>query len=264
MSNNKVVGNKMIFNKNISGFRNEKEFCFELNDKNVYMLNPMLKEFIIDLFGEIDENKIIKCEVDYESKKYDIVISVDNIKKYISIKKGVKNSVHVEGISSFIHFLIENNVDRKTIINYLKYHYADGTTNGTGLNRLSVEEYKQSHEDEILEINKVINGDKILLKAIERFVIKGNISDTYIDALVFGISNDFIWIKREDIIKIILSKKDVYSSAVHFGPLTVQPMDRCLNRNPKYEKRRFCVQIKWYNLADDILENMNNNVILKS
>lgn len=37
-------------------------------------------------------------------------------------------------------------------------------------------------------------------------------------------------------------------------------MDRCLNRNEKYEKKRFCVQVKWFNLADDIIECMNNKV----
>lgn len=77
-------------------------------------------------------------------------------------------------------------------------------------------------------------------------------------------NDDFIWIKKEDIIKVILSKKDVYSSAVHFGPLTIQPLYRCLNYNPKYDKRRFCVQVKWYNLADDIIEFMNNRYMVKS
>ena len=77
-------------------------------------------------------------------------------------------------------------------------------------------------------------------------------------------NDDFVWIKKEDIIKVILSKKDVYSSAVHFGPLTIQSLDRCLNYNPKYDKRRFCVQVKWYNLADDIIEFMNKRYMVKS
>lgn len=40
-------------------------------------------------------------------------------------------------------------------------------------------------------------------------------------------------------------------------------MDRCLNHNPKLEKYRYFVQIKWYNLADDIIENMNNKCMNK-
>lgn len=255
---------KIIYNKKINGFQNEFEFCNELNNKKVCSLNLMLKDFILDLFDEINEESIIKCLISKEKKKYDISISIDGVVKNVSIKKGVKNSVHVEGISSFIHFLIENKVDRKNVVNYLKYLYADGTTNGTGLKRISAEEYKEDHQTEIDEINSILNKEEILLKAIDRFIIRGNISDESIDALIFGVINDFIWIKKEDIIKIILSKKDKYSSAVHFGPLTVQPLNRCLNKNLLYDRKRFCVQIKWYNLADDILESMNNNVMIKS
>ena len=253
----------MIFinlNDNISGFKNEYDICNKLNNKKVYELNPMYRAFIEDLYRNVNENDILKCVVDHTKKKYDIIIEKNKIKKKISIKKGIKNSVHVEGISSFINFLIENNISRNSVIGYLKYHYADGTTNGSGINRLSANEYKQTHQEEIDNLNKELNKKQILLKAIYRFVIGGKMSDKNIDAIIFGTKNDFLWIKKEDIINIILSKKDVYSTGVHFGPLSIQPMDRCLNHNEKYEKKRFCVQVKWYNLADDIIECMNNKI----
>ena len=74
--------------------------------------------------------------------------------------------------------------------------------------------------------------------------------------MIYGEVDDFIFITKEDIRNIILRKKDDYSSTVHFSVLTVQPKNRCLNYNTKYEKDRFCVQVKWYNLFDDIIENM--------
>ncbi len=55
----------MIFNKNISGYKNEEEFCKELNNKKVLELNPMFKDFIEDIFGKTNENNLIKCRVDY-------------------------------------------------------------------------------------------------------------------------------------------------------------------------------------------------------
>lgn len=167
----------------------------------------------------------------------------------------------MEGISSFIHFLIENHVKREAIIEYLKYHYGDGTTNGTGVKRISATEYKQKYQEQIDMINEEFNQKELLLKAIDRFVLSGSYSDITIDGILFGVRDDFIWIKREDIIKLILAKRSTYSTGVHFGPLTVQPLDRCLNYNPKYEKQRFCVQIKWYNLADDIIQIMNEHVM---
>lgn len=251
----------MAFNKEINGYQNEIEIRNELNKKYIFELNLMYRSFIEDIFDNVKDEDFILCWVDFNKKKYDIVISINNEKKYVSIKKGMKNSVHVEGISSFIHFLIENGIKREIIIEYLKYHYADGTTNGTGKERVSAEIYKKENQEKIDNINTHLNNEKLLIKASERFVLKGRNSNIYIDVLLFGVSDDFIWIKREDIIKVILEKKNTYSSAVHFGPLTIQPVDRCLNYNPKFEKKRFCVQLKWYNLADDIIENMNNNVM---
>lgn len=254
----------MVFNNNGNGFENELDIRNELNNRKVKELNIMYREFIDDLFINIKDEDVITCYCDYRKKKYDIIIKINSEVKRISIKKGVKNSVHVEGISNFIDFLISNSISYNSIINYLEYHYADGTINGRGQNRISASEYKLTNQSKIDLINEEINQDAILEKAIDRFILRGNLSVKSIDAILFGVKDDFIWIKKEDIKKLILSKKNKYSSAVHFGPLTIQPLDRCLNRNKKYESKRFSIQVKWYNLVDDIIENMNNKVMEES
>ncbi len=245
----------------ISGEENEFTFVQYLNNKKISMLNPMFKDLIDELFPLEDENSIIKCWKNHLKQKSDIFIKINNKIKGISIKKGSRNSVHVERISDFIHFLIENNIEKDTIIEYLKYHYADGSTNGKGFKRLSASEYKKDNQKKIDEINKEFNNEKIIKAAIDRFIIKGNNSDYYIDAIIDGEVDNFVWITRNDIVNIILSKKDVYSTSVHFGPITCQPKNRCLNYNSLYEKDRFCVQMKWYSLFDDIIENMNNKIM---
>lgn len=253
----------MKFNSDVNGFQNEIDICKMLNNKCLKDLDPMYNAFITDLYGNLCSNDLIKCKIDHDLKKYDIVISVNDIKKYVSIKKGVKNSVHVEPVFKFTNYLRTNGVKWDIIEKYLRYHFADGTTNGKGINRISVSDYKLNHQEEIDMINSEINNDELLLKSIYRFVLLGNVSDRVIDAILFGVKDDFVWIKTQDIIDVILKKKDVYSTSVHFGPLTVQPMDRCLNHNPKLEKYRYFVQIKWYKLADDIIENMNNKCMNK-
>lgn len=245
----------------ISGYDNEFEFVKYLNGRKVRDLNPMFRELIERLYDNLNDGYIISSWRNHYLQKSDIFIRINGIMKGISIKKGMKNSVHVDGISNFIHFLIENKVPREIVIEYLKYHYADGTTNGKGKERMSVEEYKVMHQDDIDKINNHFNTEEILDRAVERFIIKGNNARYCIDALICGEVNDFIWIMPEDIKKMILSKKDVYSTAVHFGPITCQPKNRCLNYNPLYEKDRFCVQLKWYNLHDEIIEYMNNSII---
>ena len=248
---------------NISGSDNEFQFVKYLNGKKISELNPIFRGLIDELYPLEQEDSIIKSWRNHYNQKSDIFIKINGKMKGISIKKGIKNSIHVEGISNFIHFLIENKIDREIVIEYLKYHYADGSTNGKGLERLSADEYKKNNQLGIDRINKVFNDENILKNAIERFITKGNNSDYYIAAIIYGEVNDFVWATRDDIKNIILSKKNIYSSAVHFGPITCQPKSRCLNYNPRYEKDRFCVQIKWYNLFDDIIENMNNKIMEK-
>lgn len=245
---------------NISGTDNEFEFVKYLNGKKIKELNPLFRDLIEKIFPLEDENAEIKSWRNHYKQKSDIFIKINGVMKGISIKKGIKNSFHVERISDFINFLIENKIDREIVVEYLKYHYGDGSTNGKGRKRLSVEEYKKENQEAIDKINTYINQEKILKNAIDRFIIKGKNSIYYIDALICGEVDDFLWITKDDIIKIAMSKKDNYSTAVHFGPMTIQPKNRCLNYNFKYEKDRHCIQIKWYNLFDDIIENMNNKV----
>lgn len=251
----------MPFNNSKNGYQNENEFVKCFNNKKIINLNYNLQLFINDIFENIDSNNKINCYLNPEKQKYDIFIEIDNTIKRISIKKGVKNSVHAEPISEFIHFLIENKMSKDMVINFLKYHYADGTTNGSGKIRLPVEKYKLDHQNEIDEINKFLNKEGLLKKAIDRFIVQGRNSKEKIDAILYGVPYDFIWIKTQEIYNILLSKKDEYSTSIHFSSLTYQPMNRCLNYNPKYEKSRYISQIKWYNISDDIIENMNNNSV---
>lgn len=241
----------------ITGFDNENEFVKYLNGKTVGKLNPMFRELIDVLYVNPKEDCVLKSWLNELPQKAEFFVKINETTKGISLKKGIKNSVHVEGISQFVHFLIENNISKDIVVNYLNYHYADGTINGTGTKRISVEEYKNDHQYDIDRINKVFNEEKILKEAINRFILKGNNSDYQIDAIIAGEIDDFLWATRDDIEKIILSKKNSYSTGVHFGPITCQPKNRCLNYNPKYEKDRFSVQLKWYSLYDDIIEMMN-------
>ena len=245
---------------NIDGIENEYRFVCYLNGKFVKELNPLFRDLIDYLFPNINENYVTRCWRNKLSQKSDIFIKADGKIKGISIKKGSRNSIHVERISDFVHFLIENNVPKEVVTSYLKYHYADGSTNGKGKKRISSDEYKKNHQNEIQIINSFFNNDDILYKAIERFLIKGNNSEYEIDALIYGEVNDFLWIGKEDIKRIAILKKDIKRSGIHFSVLFCQPKNRNLNYNSKYEKDRFCIQVKWYSLFDDIIEFKNNTI----
>lgn len=200
----------------INGFQNEIQISKYLDGKRFCELNMMYQMFIQDLYGNISENSIIHCNVDFDNKKFDLIILIDNIIRRISVKKDIHNSVHVEGISNFIHFLIDSGVDREAVIEYLKYHYDDGTTNGKGMHRLSVNEYKEKNQKKIDFINEQINTPYILKRAIHRFVLQGKNFNISVDAILYGTLNDIVWIKSEDVEKIIMEQINLYSTRVHF------------------------------------------------
>lgn len=242
-----------VMNTN-NGFNNEYEFVKYLNGKKIKELNLLFQDLFEYLYPYESMDSTISCWRNHYPQKTDIMVKVNRVIKGISIKMGSRNSVHVEPISEFIHFLIENNISRESVIGYLKYHYADGTTNGSGGVRKSAADYKINHQAEIDKINKELKNGKLLKKAMDRFVLKGNNSEYSIDALIWGDVNDFLWLSKYDIGEIIMHKAANYSSSIHFSSLVVQPKNRCLNYNPKYEKDRYCIQVKWYSLFDDIIE----------
>lgn len=149
--------------------------------------------------------------------------------------------------------MISNNIPRDIIIKFLKFYYADGTTNGSGSCRLSVIEYKKENINDFIEINKYFNSRDFIEKCVEGFILKGRNSQHSIDILLLRKVNDFFYINKNEIYDIITQTK-IDSTSIHIGPLFVQPLSRNLNRNSKYEKSRYIIQIKWYSLFDDILK----------
>ncbi len=237
------------------GIKNEYNFINNLDGKLIEELPFLLQELVYTLFKVKNKTQVVHCYKNIEYEKGDICIIVGCRKKYISIKMGNKNSVHSESISKFIKFLKKICIDKTTINNILKYHYADGTIDGTGKYRISVSEYKLYNKNLIDNINKKLNKECIMNDFVKRFLIKGtNWYYHKIDALICGTPDDFLFVLEEDIYKYIKYKTNITSSAIHFSCLTYQPLSRVLDYNKKYEYRRHWIQIKWYNLEDNIIE----------
>ena len=254
---NDIYRKELVIIKN-QGIRNEYHFIEEINSKKISDLTFLLQELILFLFPHIKQDSIIKCYKNIEYEKGDIVIQVGCIKKYVSIKMGHKNSVHCESIKKFKIFLKSINVKQSIINEILSYQYADGTLDGTGKIRKSTEEYKKENKNSIIRINKELNKPEIIKKAVNRFIIQGTQCHTNkIDLLVYGTPNNFFFITPKEIHTYIMSKKDTESTSIHFSCLTFQPLSRVLNYNEKLEYMRNWIQIKWYNLEDNIIELMN-------
>lgn len=238
----------------VDGFYNEKDFINSLNNKRVGQLNDLFVNMLEKVYvKKIDSNTYVTCQKSFKTDKADIIIDIDGIKKYISIKSGKNNSMHLEKISEFINFLKENNISQELINIYINYHYAilvDGK-------RLSAKEYQATHQKDIELFNLKINEPKILQKAINRFLFKGiHFYNNDVDAIIYGKINDFTCLTREEITKYLSQQKDKFDS-IHFSLLTLQPWTRNLNYNSKYEYRREYVQVKWYRFEEIVKDIIN-------
>ena len=238
---------------NTSGFQNETDLISALSNKLYAELNDNLKKFISFLFPQVNNNDKIKCYSGIVGQKPDIIIEINNKRKNVSIKKGSGNSVHQEDIDLFMEFLTTLDISEEAKIELLKYHWADGTTDGSGKIRVSSAEYKAEHQKEIDLINSELNKREPLTKLITRVLFKGK-SDKFdgADVVYYGTINEGHWATKDEIIKYMLNNKFAINS-IHFGPLTYQIWNRCLNFNPNTENRRNVMQVKWGSLERDLL-----------
>jgi hypothetical protein len=232
----------------------EYEFVMLLNNKKIKELDLNTQELIYSIFDNVNDKEIIKAWKNHLKQKTDIMIKIGKTIKGISLKKGSRNSVHVEPLSTFVKYLRENEIPESIIKKYVQYHYADGTIKGNGMKRMSSYEYKYNNMNDIELINKYFNESKLIKKSIERFVLKGTNSMYEIDALCMGEANDYLWITKKQIKEILENNTNLESTGPHISSLFVQPQTRNLNYNRLYESKRHCVQIKWYSLFDDIIK----------
>lgn len=246
----------MNLNKEISGFKNEEEFALYLNGKTVDMVYPNFFDLLNKIYNNLRDDDVIECWVNRSKRKADIYIKINGYIRGISIKKGIKNSVHTEFIEKFVSFFKEIGIDSTTVDKFKYYHYADGTINGIGKRRISGNEYRITYQNEINQINKIINDEKYIDLFVNRFILQGNKSKYEVDAIIYGIVEDFLWITKQEVYYIMRKHLKDKIDALHISLLTIQPMARNLNYNPKYEFGRNQVQLKWYTLADNIIEVM--------
>lgn len=238
----------------MNGYQNEIDFINYLNNKKFEELNILMQEVIQKLYPNIKNKDIIKASKYGRYAKADIVVSVRNKERGISLKCGYKNSVHLEPIKNFTEFLLMNGEQKEKIDIFLRFLYSDGTNNNTGTKRITNAEYIDKNKADIEILNKMFN--KYKKKLIKRFLI-----DTYVkykvkaDIFIHGGINDFIWVTAEEV-ENYLEKEEINSSSVHSGKLYIQNWNKNIKRNEKYEYCREYIQVKWFSMYDDMIAMM--------
>lgn len=244
------------------GYQNEKNFVELFNDKYFYELDNNSQNFLKELFGDIiNEEEKIKSWKNRIVQKTDIFIKYKNYIKNISLKCGNSNSIHHEQIQVFKMYLEKLGIPYKIIDKYISYHYGyvkdtEGKIDFSKL--LSSEEYKNLYQEDINIFNKSINKTRIIIDMIDRFIIRGRNSDYDIDALVCGTTDDYVWIMKDNLYDLILSKRCLDFTSPHIACMTIGPKKRNLDGSSKNAGDRYIVCIRWNFIKDDIIEFKDN------
>jgi len=234
------------------GYKNECDFVKYINNKKYSDLNNNLKGFIKFIFNDVKDNTILICKRYKTRDKSDIFIKTNNVTKNISIKSGMRVSVHAEPVSSFIDFLIKMNFRKSIIENLLLYHYGDFTLDGTGKIRLSAFELKDRYKDEIKIMNNYFNHKNIIKKIALRCIFEGTSKKNQADYIYYGSPKNGIYASKEEIIDYFCSHKYKEIKSPHFSGLTYQNWNRNIVYNLKLESHRYYCQFKWPTIIEDI------------
>ena len=234
------------------GYKNECDFAKSINNKKYSELNDNIKTFIKFIFNDIKDNDILVCKRYKTYDKADVYIRLNNIIKNISIKSGIRVSVHAEPINSFVDFLQKMNF-RKSIIEFLLlYHYGDFTLDGSGKIRLPASELKERYEKEIKIMNKYFNHKNIIKKFVIRCLFEGISKQNQADYIYYGNPLNGIYASKEELINYFCNNKAGEIKAPHFSSITYQNWNRNIIYNPKLESHRYYCQFKWPSIIEDL------------
>ena len=244
----------MAQGESISGNKVEKEIIKFLDNKLLIDLEDCrLKQLIFHMFGSnINQNLKISCKK-YKKKsstykgnpKPDIQITLNKIKKNISIKSGKGNSLHEEPLKTFLNFLKSFN-DSNNYINIIETHLKKA------INIRDTDVPIFFDKNKIKIINRVLDGIYLGEEAVDFYYAVLSIKDKNTEVTLDIIKNGFFASKskvKNFMINNIPSGKG-QSGTCDVGILRYQSY----NRN-KYPKPQF----KWPNPYEDIEKIRNKN-----
>ena len=238
------------------GLLNEQQIIQAIDGKTYYQLNANLQHLLYFSLPALDRNKKIKCFKAEEYTKPDICISQDGKTRYISVKHASAETVHEEQLSRFIQFLMENEIDEHTIETFLLYHFGDGTTDGTGKNRMDHFSVFSTYGERIKEMNEKFNESKdFIIKFADRVLFQG-VNELAIPAdIIYHGDEDFgVFMSKNQFIRHLeIRKWDYYTSVVHIGPFVLRPRARYPGREIKNDDFRHRVVVNYPKLVNDIM-----------
>ena len=236
------------------GLRKEEEIVLTLNNKKVKDLSNNFKYLLREMFGPLDEDEVIYSNLVGGFQKPDFYIEYKFRRLFVSMKSGQAKIVHQEKLETFVQFLKDIGMTPTCLEVFLRHHFADGTTDGTGKERMSYSETEFKMKDDIRRFNKVVNSNKDLIAAVvDRCTFTGSqVGNIPADYLYFGDKDYGSICSRAQVRKHLFRKSWFYMDNLHIGPLQFRPHARLLDKREN-EEGRFKVDAWWSGLEREVV-----------
>lgn len=230
--------------KSMINYINEKKYLRNMNDN--------IKKFLSSIFDFDVLNHEIKACKFADNYKPDIIITANNVSKYISLKTGNSNSIHQEHLYSFIEFLRNFNISNKAIKTLKYFQFNDKTLDGSGKQRRDANDYIKNHQQEIYELNLFFNNNTVKEALIKKLLFEGEYFHIpSVDYIYYGDIEYGLWASKTEITN-YLKSINLFSSSIHTSKLYYQSLHRNLKFDKYYEYRRYYIQFKWYSIKEDL------------
>lgn len=231
----------MKSNRNTGRYK-ESTIVYRLDGSKVKDLDKDCRYIVRTIFGQLDDEEIIRSELIDGYKKPDFYIEYKGIRKNISLKTTDNAVVHEEESETFKDFLKEIGVSEKTLLDYLYLFWGDGTLDGTGERYFTFKTARFFCLEKCHSFNIEINGNHDFIhKIVDRALFAGRNSE--------GVEADYLLFYKEDEMPIIISRVQMryylaskefsFLDGPHVGPLLIYSSQRAKDnpQNAFYRKR---------------------------
>ena len=239
---------------NNDALRIEDKIVHAIDGRRFAQIPNNLKCLIEALYVAVNDDEVVYCEKTEDWIKPDIILEIDGVKKYVSIKTGRAENVHNENFPYFIDYLRNEGISEPTIETIALFHYGDGTLDGTGKVRKPYFDIMLELKDRIEDANKELNYRKeFVLSIMYHCLFRGkDLTNPSIDAVYFGNEKFGIVATKKQIITYITKRSFGFFNNLHIGPLLLRPHSRYVNRSVEDERNRNRIVIYWPNLNADL------------
>lgn len=238
-----------------SGQTRENTTVFKLDGTKVADLNKQERYLLRCMYGELDDNEVIRCETLDNAYKPDFYVIYKGIKKYVSFKTGHTATIHQEYLSTFLEFLKEEGISEDSLNDFAFFFYRDGTTDGTGTRKMLIKEIVERYPNRAMKLNDELNYSKDFIKKfVERVLFIGrDKNNPEADYICYWRDYDKPIVVNKKQIMSHLSKKDWdFMDNPHIGPIQFRPHVLYKQDNAYRDKYADRIDCWWSNFLSDL------------